>query len=70
MEGWRTEEFTERWKKIEKSLAVELLKKHGESLEPFAELTMDLVDSYENSLLGLGKNFKTSNMYIYLSIHI
>ncbi|XP_045035077.1 uncharacterized protein LOC123475913 [Daphnia magna] len=53
VEGWRTEEFTERWKKIEKSLAVELLKKHGESLGPFAELTMDLVDSYENSLLGL-----------------
>ncbi|KAK4027839.1 hypothetical protein OUZ56_016980 [Daphnia magna] len=53
VEGWRTEEFTERWKKIEKSLAVEPLKKHGESLEPFAELTMDLVDSYENSLLGL-----------------
>nr|CAH0108538.1 unnamed protein product [Daphnia galeata] len=35
-DGWETALFTERWKKIEKSLAIEILKKHGVFLEPNA----------------------------------
>ncbi|KAK4027672.1 hypothetical protein OUZ56_016719 [Daphnia magna] len=69
VEGWQTDEFTERWKKVEKTLAMEIFKKHGEFLGPFRELTMDLLDSYENPLFELDSaNDRT--LVIFLSLLI
>ncbi|XP_046639200.1 uncharacterized protein LOC124320375 [Daphnia pulicaria] len=67
-DGWETALFTERWKKIEKSLAIEILKKHGVFLEP-SEFTTDIVKSYEDPLC----DFNTANertLLIFLSLPV
>ncbi|XP_045033534.1 uncharacterized protein LOC116929746 [Daphnia magna] len=57
-EGWQTEAFAQKWHKIEKNLAEEILRKHGDFLVPLEDLTLaDAILSYEDPLFDLSMKY-------------